>query len=337
MDSLSRRSQSFAFWAALFASAAALLAVSQQLRAAAPTTAPAAAAAVAGEPKSTDFLRLVDRGNAGSRLETATVAYRNADGTTVYLVSAVHVGEREYFDNLNQNFKLRDAVLYEMVKPKDAPVPLPGDHVESQSAVSQVQRLMKDMLGLEFQLDAIDYSPPNFVHADLDAETFQKMQAARGESFATMFLQAFMKALQQPPDLAQDPQDVEEMLEDVVKLITRPDMERQLKLRLARQLVDMENSPFGPDAMEGTVLLTERNKAAMAALDRALKDGKRDIAIFYGAAHMPDFAKRLGAIGFRPVATQWNLAWDLTIRADEPSAVEKMLMDLIKGLDADGD
>ena len=38
-------------------------------------------------------------------------------------------------------------------------------------------------------------------------------------------------------------------------------------------------------------------------------------------------------MGFKPVATEWRMAWDLTIRYDEPSAMEKVLIDLIKGLD----
>lgn len=284
---------------------------------------------------STDFLRLIDKGTSGSRLETADVAFRNAEGVTVHLVSAVHVGERDYFEGLNQNFKLRDAVLYEMVKPKDVAAPLPGNKLESHSPVSDMQRMMKQVLGLEFQLDVVDYSAPNFVHADMDAETFEKMQAERGESFTTMFLQAFMKQLAQPqPENAANANgdDMDKALEDLVKLITRPDMERQLKLRLARQLVDMENNPFSPGAMDGTVLLTERNKAAMATLTKTLASGKRDIALFYGAAHMQDFAKRLGEIGFKPIATEWRLAWDLTIRVDSPSAVEKLLMEAIKGL-----
>jgi hypothetical protein len=84
--------------------------------------------------------------------------------------------------------------------------------------------------------------------------------------------------------------------------------------------------------MDGTVLLTERNKAAFAALKRAVSGGKKDIAVFYGAAHMPDLAKRLGEIGFKPIATEWRLAWDLTIRVDAPSAMEKLMMEVIKGL-----
>src|SRR4051812_6953091 len=302
---------------------------------AAPTTQPDSGVSTAAA-KSDDFIRLIDKGSTASRLETADVAYRNADGVTVHLVAAVHVGEREYFEGLNQNFKLRDAVLYELVKPRDVALPLKGERLPSNSPVSQVQRLMKDTLGLEFQLDVVDYAAPNFVHVDLDAETFQKMQEERGESFTQMFLQAFLKAMTQPqPENGAATDDMDKQLEDLVKMFTRPDMERQIRVRLARNLVDMENNPFGPGSMDGTVLVTERNKAAINVLKKSIMEGKKDIAIFYGAAHMPDLAKRLADLGFHPVATDWRLAWDLSIRVDSPSAVEKMLMQMIKGFGDD--
>lgn len=288
--------------------------------------------ALASPPQS-DFLRLIDKGATGSRLETADVAYRNDTGVTVHLVAAVHVGEREYFEGLNQNFKLRDAVLYEMVKPRDAVAPRAGEKIQTQSGVSDLQRMMKSILGIEFQLDVVDYSAPNFIHADLDAETFQKMQDERGESMTSLMLQAFMKSMAQPPeDRAVAGDDMDQALEEVVQLLCRPDMERQLKLRFARQMADLESSPIGPNALNGTVLLTERNKAAIDALKVALKDGKKDIAIFYGAAHMPDLADRLNTMGFKPVATEWRMAWNLSIRADQPSAMEKGLMELLKGM-----
>jgi hypothetical protein len=300
----------------------------------APTTQPDVAAAPA---KSDDFLRLIDKGSTGSRLETADVAYRNADGVTVHLVAAVHVGEREYFEGLNNSFKLRDAVLYEMVKPRDVAMPVKGERLPSNSPVSQAQRIMKDTLGLEFQLDVVDYAAPNFIHADLDAETFQKMQDERGESFTQMFLQAIMKAMTQPPpqNAPGAADDMDKQLEDLVKMFTRPDMERQIRVRLARSLVDLENNPFGN--MDGTVLVTERNKAAINVLKKSIADGKKDLAVFYGAAHMPDLSKRLVEMGFHPVATDWRMAWDLSIRVDAPSAVEKMLMEMIKGLGDDAD
>jgi hypothetical protein len=104
-----------------------------------------------------------------------------------------------------------------------------------------------------------------------------------------------------------------------------------MKAMLAKQLVSMEGDG-GFDAMNGTVLLTERNKAAMKTLEATLKNGKKDIAIFYGAAHMPDLSKRLTDMGFHPVATEWRMAWDLTIRNDQPSAVENILIELIRGM-----
>jgi hypothetical protein len=106
----------------------------------------------------------------------------------------------------------------------------------------------------------------------------------------------------------------------------------------------MEDAAMGLNGPDGSVILTERNKAAMkvlsdtlaAAKDAAAKP-KKNIAIFYGAAHMPDMAERLAAIGFKPVAADWKMAWDLTIRQDQPSAVEEILMEAIKALDEPDD
>jgi hypothetical protein len=277
-----------------------------------------------------DFMRYVEKGPEGGRLETADVAYRNADGVTVHLVAAVHIGEHDYFEGLNQSFKLRDAVLYEMVKAKDQPLPEPGGENQSYSTVSQFQRYLKDALNLEFQLDVIDYTAPNFIHADLDAETFQKMQDERGESMTMLMLKQMWEQMSKPqPEVNEE--DAEKQLEDLVRVFTRPDSERRMKAMLAKQLVSMEGDG-GFDVMNGTVLLTERNKAAMKTLDATLKNGKKDIAIFYGAAHMPDLSKRLTDMGFQPVASEWRMAWDLTIRNDEPSAVENLLIELIRGM-----
>jgi len=298
------------------------------LRAELPATRPSAPATQPA--KFDDFLRFVDNGSTGSRLETADVTYENKDGAKVHLVAAVHIGEKAYFQSLAKSFECHDAVLYEMVKPKDAPVP--GQGAQSGSAVSQFQRFLKDSLDLEFQLDQIDYTKPNFIHADLDAETFEKMQNERGESFTTLMLKQLMEAMSRSQPEAQGA-DQEQQLEDVVKLFTRPDSSRQIKLMLARNMAQMENTAMGLSGDNGTVIVTERNKAAIEKLQKTLANGKKDIAIFYGAAHMPDMSQRLEAMGFTPVKTDWRMAWDLTIRPDQPSAVEDVLMQLIKGLD----
>ena len=184
--------------------ALALAAVSLAGPATAPVEVAPGAPAAAADRKATlsQFMRFVDQGVAGGRLETADVVYVNDAGAVVRLVSAVHIGEGAYFKGLADSFRERDAVLYELVKPRDGAVPVPGVEREATHGVAQLQRFLKDTLNLEYQLDQIDYSAPNFVHADLDAETFEKMQAERGESFATLMLQQLMKAMSQPPDVA---------------------------------------------------------------------------------------------------------------------------------------
>src|SRR4051794_19059205 len=50
------------------------------------------------------FLRFVDNGAAGGRLESADVTYQNAAGVTVRLASAIHIGESSYFKGLSDSF-----------------------------------------------------------------------------------------------------------------------------------------------------------------------------------------------------------------------------------------
>src|SRR5437773_3643677 len=226
------------------------------------------------------FLRFVGDGTKGGTLETSEYDYKNDDGVTVRLVSAVHIGEAAYFHDIQMSFEKCDAVLYEMVKPRDSGPPQKGVH--SDSTISQLQRFLKDRLDLTFQLDEIDYTRPNFIHADLDAETFQELQSERGESFASLMLSALMRSLSDPGSIKQ----FDDEPTDVVDLMTRPDGERQLKLLLGRHLGDIEREAMGLDLLNGSVILTERNKAVMKALDESIKSGKKDIAIFYGAAHM---------------------------------------------------
>lgn len=281
------------------------------------------------------FIRFVDRGVAGGELDTADVRFKNADGVIVDLVAAVHIGEHAYFESLNKSFVGYDAVLYELVSPKNSGPPMPG--VTSANPISQLQHFLKEALDLDFQLDVIDYSKSNFVHADLDKETFEQLQSERGESFASLMLKQLMDAWTHPPKVVDPEQTIDDQLHDVVQIMCRPDAERQFKLLLARQMDSMEANAMGLGGADGTVIVTERNKAAFAVLSDEIMQGKKKIAIFYGAAHMPDMAKRLTAMGFAPVDTTWTQAWDLTIRSDQPSIAEKLMDGALDALEHMGD
>ena len=70
--------------------------------------------------KPTQFLRVTnDASGEPLALQTAITRYRPAKGDLVVdLIGAVHIGEREYYRQLNTQFELYDVVLYELVAPQ---------------------------------------------------------------------------------------------------------------------------------------------------------------------------------------------------------------------------
>lgn len=278
----------------------------------APTTAPATAPA----RRVSEFIRFVPDKHGGGQLETATATYRNADGVTVDLIGALHVGDKSYYAGLNDDFEKYDALLYELVMPKGARPPAPG--APSRNAVGMVQHFMKDSLGLDFQLDDIDYTKKNFVHADLDSDTFFSLQAQRGESFFSIMLQSMLRNLAKEAGGESTAQPI--TLIDLLAALRAPDRTRQLKLLLAQEFDQIEDEMSGLDGPNGSVIITERNKKCLDTMKQSIADGDRHIGIFFGAGHMHDLSARLKDLGFTKTATHWRVAWDMTAKpATQPA------------------
>src|SRR5262249_29816863 len=83
------------------------------------------------------------------------------------LIGAVHVGEKDYYKELNKRFAGYEVVLYELVAPEGTRVPKNGERKGVPHPVAGMQLGMKQMLELEFQLEQIDYQKENLVHADM--------------------------------------------------------------------------------------------------------------------------------------------------------------------------
>jgi hypothetical protein len=86
-----------------------------------------------------------------------------------------------------------------------------------------------------------------------------------------------------------------------------------LKRVLAEQFADHDDMMTAVfEGNDGSTLITGRNQVALDVLRKQLAAGKKKIAIFYGAGHMADFQKRLGAdFGLTPAGTRWLAAWGL--------------------------
>ena len=229
--------------------------------------------------------------------------------TRIDLVSVVHVGEQSYYETLNQLFKDYDAVLYELISP---PGVVPEKDQGKYGVISTIQNAIKKLLKLEFQLDFIDYKRPNFVHADLSPEEFMSSFGERGDSFTKMLLRILLssQAQQNPSD------EIDKQLGLLAALVSTENSEERtfaLRRQLVKDFQKLDAVVLGIEGSKGSGVVAARNERAFEVLRETLRQGKKKIAIFYGAAHMPDFIERITTkLGFVKKDKKWLVAWRLT-------------------------
>ena len=264
-----------------------------------------------------DWVRIrYDEKHQVQAMESAIVRYESAKRdpkasgppVTVDLVGAVHIGDAAYYDGLNRRFELYDALLYELVAPEGTVVER-GRGTSSSHPIGALQNGMKAMLNLDHQLEEIDYTKKNFVHADMSPEQFTQAMKDRNDSFLQMYMRLLGQSLAQQSELAAQGESPDMALMAALFADDRP---LRLKRILAKQLADTESllTSFGGE--EGSVLISERNKIALKVLKEQLRAGKKRLAIFYGAGHLADMDQRLRKdFGLQPVSITWLTAWDL--------------------------
>ncbi|KAK8956915.1 hypothetical protein KSP39_PZI001515 [Platanthera zijinensis] len=293
-------------------------------------------------------------------LQTAVVSYRKSFPWSllnpflqVDLVSTIHIADKEYFDALQKELELYDCVLYEMVTSKEnlenrrifgsAKRPK-ASRFRSFSILGFIQRQMARILALDFQLDCLDYQSDNWLHADLDFETFRMLQIEKGESlftFARDMTLKSTKAFLQSTSISRglDPwrsnllrasrvlpmplvglliigsvcsateNPVSEYSE--MEALFRLDIGAALKIFLAKRLTS-EFTQSTAAVEEKSVIIGERNRVATEALQKAMDDGHKRIAVLYGGGHMPDLGRRLREeFNMVPSRVQWITAWSI--------------------------
>ena len=270
-------------------------------------------------------------------LETSVVQFGKSPqfpNATVDLIGAIHLGEPEYYSQLNELFKKYDVLLYEAVMPEEAVKNgmRPGGGEGSRrsdltdeeewtdakvglTAISVLQLGMKDALGMEFQLAGVDYMAPNFVHADMTQEEFESSMSRRGETFSGMFLKEMGKSV-----AAQQEQNPIAMNLDIMLSALSNDRAYRIRRIAAVQLAKAgEGDAFA--GFDGTsTIITERNKKCLDVMVRELKGGHKKVGIFYGAGHFADMEKRMvDEHEFQRTQEDWLVAWHLR----DPKAAEK--------------
>jgi len=264
----------------------------------------------AAEPNpESSFLRIQrDESREPVALQTVIAKYvpaSGAKGVEIDLVAVVHIGEKAYYERLNKEFEKYDTVLYELVAPEGIKPPKSGEQ-KSDNPLAMLQQGMKFFLRLEHQLEVVDYGKANFIHADLSPEGMRRAMKERGDDEMTVFLGVVADFLRKKNVGADKPapQSPDISLNDLLN-------PTKFKRMMAQQFEDA-----GGDVVLGRtvnqLLVEDRNKACMKVLQQQLAAGKKKIAIFYGAAHMPDFDKRLKEdFDMKRTTSVWIDAWSL--------------------------
>ena len=282
-------------------------------------------------------------------LNTSIVRFVPKDGklakTGMYvdLIGAIHIGDKKYFQQLNSEFEKYDALLYEMVADKDSVGGKPvrfverkanqsngrsknSDQIKNKKKASEgkgfktgmavvggMQLGAKDMLGLAFQVDWIDYSLKNMVHADMSPEKFAETMDKRGESFLTLFMDLFVQGLkQQQGNKSKAPGDLA-----LFFALFSNNRELVMKRVMAQQFAetDVLDNLGGEN---GSAIITERNIVAMNVLRNQMDKGVKKIGIFYGAGHLSDMSRRLvNEFDMKFVDERWIEAWDLRLPSNK--------------------
>ncbi|YCM43715.1 hypothetical protein V2O64_20630 [Verrucomicrobiaceae bacterium 227] len=261
-----------------------------------------------GEEKkaATDFIR-VQHSEKEALLQPAITTYQK-DEVTVTLIGAIHLADKAYYRDLTTRFQKFDRLLFEMIGgenlatlKKDQSDPAPAQH-----PLAKVYALVGTFLHLANQKSEIDYSAKNFVHADLTAAAFKKLQKERGETLLSFALDASDKS-----DTGKQPST-----EALTRALLSGDP-NQAKLLIIDGLAGDDEAIAGLTGR--SVIITDRNAQCLKVLVAEIAKGHHTLGIFYGAAHFPDMEKSLLQLGYQKTQQEWLSAWTVPKADPKPS------------------
>ena len=259
-----------------------------------------------------DFMRITKQEGkkTPTSYDTAVAQFAGENNIEVHLIGAVHIGDKEYYAELNKLFEKYDTVLYELVAEKDTKPTDKSGKGDEKSFLSSFQSGMGSALALDFQLDHIDYHAKNMVHADLNPSEFVRRASDRGD-LVQMFYRAMVLGAKKSGGEAQNAEL--KMQGRLLGSFLATDPALALKRVLAEEMMNQIDDGIWVIGGDGSAIITDRNTAALKVLRQEIKKGKEKIAIFYGVAHLPEFAKSLEKdFRMKLTGTDWIIAWDLT-------------------------
>lgn len=256
----------------------------------------------------TNFIRL-DEDDTHSRLQTSITTYEK-DEQKVTLLGAIHIADADYFKALNQEFTKYPVLLFELIGGEDAAKSLDGKPKKEEKPDGGPTEGLRGLYGsfastmqLAEQIEHIDYTKDNFIHADLTFTEYQKLAEGKSDDILAFALENSIKS----SELTGKPFGGLDM-SLVMRAILSGDG-TGLKLQY---MTMMDQGDESAAALTGqNLIISDRNEKCFQVLAREQEKGAKNIGIFYGAAHFPDMEKRLLAKGYKLAEHRWLTAWDV--------------------------
>ena len=259
--------------------------------------------------------------NRGEDVVSLAIASRKLvpdgrEGPDVWLTGVTHVGEAEYFKQLQTHLGQFELVLYEGVG--DSPRLMKRMGMKQPKGV---QDQLADALGLAFQLEAIDYESSDFQNCDVSMQQLQLlMQSMAEESEEGKDAQEELKTMM---GMLQGEGFMSAAVEGLLAWLEQnPNLRNAVKYMFIEMLGNLEGDLAGanaPGEMQKlmTLLIDERNKVVLRELQRRLfsKRPPKSISVFYGAGHMHDLEERIvDELGYVAQEEEWYNAISLDLK-----------------------
>ncbi|MDP6693346.1 MAG: type II secretion system protein GspG [Phycisphaerales bacterium] len=180
---------------------------------------------------------------------------------------------------------------------------LEEDESEVSTRGDNIQQVLADSLGLEFQLDSLPYEEPNWFVSDLTIDEVETklvengadtalLDTISGKSFAAQLANGMLQIIPLLDALSGGGATSTARLL-MIELLSMPDSDQLLK-------------GIEPELAE--VIIVDRNTEVLSDLATVLDEAEEvsTIGILYGAGHMSDLSSRMEKLfGYLPVEDKW--------------------------------
>jgi hypothetical protein len=309
------------------------------------------------------YMRVTRATNGAASLDIVVREFQSADKhqPKIYLVAVSHLGDEAYYSQLQSLLESTDRVLFEGVraseerakpKPRDSSAPPRPKMPKPEAGQYSLQADMAKSLGLKFQLEAIDYERPHFLNSDMTILQISEVLNPSQHQGPPPGTAAKSGRPARPTDEDTGSAQFENLLSamdgsgflgKVLQIGLRfigssEKMQALVKLTFIEVLGgldgDLSNLEIPSPGLKEllSVLIQKRNAVVIEDVRAAMHEANppKSIAIFYGAAHMPDMEMRLRKeLNYRPAHDQWFPAFGVD---PVKSGLSQADIQMIKGM-----